>query len=892
MRKIILLNIILSFFWFEETNAKSIYNLNDYLSNKSNYFIENKGQWPNEVLYLTKMNGLDVWITNVGLQYTFYKLVDSANVESDLRTDFRKRKFGDSNSEIVGQRIFVNYNNSNSKQNAQGLFKQSGYFNYLVGDDDKKHAQNVGLYKEVIVKNVYDGIDVRYYFEGGNLRYDFIVNSGHDYKQIQLEIDGSIGTEIKNQDLVFKTIFGEVKQSELFVYQNANNHQNEITSKWKFSKDGYSFEIDNYDVTKPLIIDPLIYSTFIGGNSFDQARGIDVDNAGNAYITGFTVSLNYATTPGVFQQTNTGGFQDVFITKLNSDGTNLIFSTLLGGSSVDVSNSIVVDNLGNSFVSGSTMSTNFDITSGSFQTSNRGGNDIFVTKLNSTGTALIYSCILGGDYEDEGYDIAIDNIGNAFITGYTESINYHVTSGAFQNSNDGTNDVFVTKLNSNGTSIVYSTLIGGSDYEGAYAIDLDGTGNAYITGYTESLDFDVTLGSYQTNHDGGGYDVFVTKLNSTGTALVYSTYFGGSDYDESYSIAIGEFDNAYITGYTNSIDFNTTTGAYETIPDGMGEAFISKFNFSGTDLVFSTLLGGSGEEYGYGIAVDNYENAILTGWTTSTDFDITTDAYQSSIDGSGYDLFVTKINSTGNDLEYSTYLGGTSGEYVYEIAIDTQNNAYVTGETLSQDFDHTIGAYQTTIGSSSLSDNFVSKICLGLPMDITLSSALNSDNQNICEANPILDIVYDCSNATGAIVTNIPPGLSAIFSNSQVNISGTPTSSGVYDYLVTLYGGCDSASANGTITINKCTGIQETFIEPSFQLFPNPNNGNFTIEFSQNGYYTIEIINSIGQRVFENKTNLPVFNIDATLCDGIYILKVFEVDRDVSAFKKLVVQSN
>jgi hypothetical protein len=218
--------------------------------------------------------------------------------------------------------------------------------------------------------------------------------------------------------------------------------------------------------------------------------------------------------------------------------------------------------------------------------------DVFVTKLNATGTALVYSTYIGGSYRDEGYAIAVDGSGNAYVTGYTKSTDYDVTPGAFQTTKEGGQDVFVTKLNATGTALVYSTYIGGSGYDYGYGIAVDGSGNAYVTGYTFSTDYDVTPGAFQTTK--GGYrDVFVTKLNATGTALVYSTYIGGSGGDEGYAIAVDGSGNAYVTGYTYSTDYDVTPGAFQTTNGGGGDVFVTKLNATGTALVYSTYIGGS-----------------------------------------------------------------------------------------------------------------------------------------------------------------------------------------------------------------------------------------------------------------------------------------------------------
>ena len=267
-----------------------------------------------------------------------------------------------------------------------------------------------------------------------------------------------------------------------------------------------------------------------------------------------------------------------------------------------------------------------------------------MTKLNATGTALVYSTYIGGIGYDGGYAIAVDGSGNAYVTGYTDSRNYDVTPGAFQTKNGGRADVFVTKLNATGTALVYSTYIGGGNWDYGYAIAVDGSGYAYVTGYTFSNDYPVTPGAFQTTYKGWGAppDVFVTKLNATGTALVYSTYIGGSDWDEGRAIAVDGSGYAYVTGVTWSTDYDVTPGAFQTKNGGGRDVFVTKLNATGTALVYSTYIGGSNRDYGYAIAVDGSGYAYVTGYTRSTYYDVTPGAFQTT-NGGLWDAFVTKV---------------------------------------------------------------------------------------------------------------------------------------------------------------------------------------------------------------------------------------------------------
>ncbi len=378
----------------------------------------------------------------------------------------------------------------------------------------------------------------------------------------------------------------------------------------------------------------------------------------------------------------------------------LRYSTYLGGNSADSGSAIVVDAAGNAYVTGATQSTNFPTTNPLAGT-NAGGTDAFVTKLNAAGTALVYSTYLGGSGFDAGIGIAVDAEGNAYVIGDTGSSNFP-TMNPFQASLDGAEDAFVTKLNALGNGLVYSTYLGGSSYEYGQGIAVDAEGNAYVIGYTYSSNFP-TMNPFQATF-GGGNDAFVTKLNAAGTALVYSTYLGGSASDVGNGIAVDVAGNAYVTGYTNSTNFPTMNPLQATSGGGY-DAFVTKLDGVGNAAFYSTYLGGSDAEQGQGIAVDAEGNAYVTGITYSADFP-TKNPFQATF-GGGYDAFVTKLNATGTALVYSTYLGGSSYDSGGAIAVSA-GNAYVTGYTFSSDFP-TKNPFQATYGGGD-EDAFVTKL--------------------------------------------------------------------------------------------------------------------------------------------------------------------------------------
>ncbi len=394
----------------------------------------------------------------------------------------------------------------------------------------------------------------------------------------------------------------------------------------------------------------LIYSTYLGSAGSDEGKGIVVDSSGNAYVTGKTASSDFPVVGGV--DSTLGGTQDAFVSKLNAAGSALTYSTYLGGAGSDDGKGIAVDSSGNAYVTGDTQSTDFPTTAGAFATTNGGLPDAFVSKLNTTGSALTYSTYLGGARAEIGFGIAVDASGNAYLTGQTISSDFPTTGGAldttFTGGAGGSGDAFVSKLNAAGSALIYSTYLGGSLPAPGVSLDIakdiavDSSGNAYITGFASSTDFPTTAGAFATTLKGSN-DAFISKLNAAGSALIYSTFLGGTSHDGGNGIAVDSSGNAYVTGDTGSTDFPTTAGSFDTtniIPKD--DAFISKLNAAGSALIYSTYLGGAGDDEGNAIAVDSFGDAYAVGDTASSDFPLTGTVLDGALGGT-QDAYIVKI---------------------------------------------------------------------------------------------------------------------------------------------------------------------------------------------------------------------------------------------------------
>ncbi len=691
----------------------------------NNFFIKNNGQWNPEVKFLTRIGGMNAWITNSGVVYDYYKIKRDFNISQTLKLSTQKREeFEIKHTRIQGDVVSMQLENSRADAVSVGNNKEEGYYNYFIGNDKSKWASFVPLYKNIEIKGVYKNIDVKYYYDNGRLRYDYIAEPGADISQINFNIKGQEGISVnKNGELVIKTSIGEVTDGKIFAYQSEGEIRKQINCRFEKRSDGtIGLNVKGYDVNKKLIIDPLVYSTFLGKNNLgDNASSIKVDANGDAYITGFTETPTFPVTSGAYQNTNKAS--DVFITKLNSAGSALIYSTFLGGTNIDQGNSIALDSSDNVYVTGESSSTDFPVTSGAFEKVYKGNgfSDAFITKLNPAGSALLYSSFLGGSSIDEGYSIAVDQNGNAYVTGLTYSTDFPITNNAFQSTYIGYNNnaAFVTKINSTGSALVYSTFLEGDYEEVGYSIAVDSSGNAYITGNTNSGNFPVTPGAFQSKLKsiGGGGFTFITKLNPAGSGLVYSTFLGGSSSGVGNSIVIDKNGNAYITGITYSNDFPVTGSAFQTSFKGNvgvnSDAFVCELNSTGSGLVFSTFLGGSNNDQGNSIAINKNGDVYLTGNTSSSDFPVTSNAFQTSLKNTAGNSFVTELNPSGSALVYSTYLGGSNassfstGDIGNSITIDKSGNAFVTGQAISPDFPTTPGAYQTAWDSSGI---FVTKL--------------------------------------------------------------------------------------------------------------------------------------------------------------------------------------
>jgi RHS repeat-associated protein len=553
-------------------------------------------------------------------------------------------------------------------------------------------------------------VDVRYDSLDGQLKRTYTVAPGRDPRQIRWRYQGAQGVTVDpaSGDLqisvpISATASMTMTEQAPVAWQLVDNDYVMVPVQYAVERNGrVGFTVGAYDATKPLVIDPvLVYSTYLGGSGDDEAQDVAVDNAGNVYVIGHTVSNDFPV--GNPAQGGRSGNYDVFVTKLNPEGTSIVYSTYLGGSNVDLGFSLAVDAGGATYLTGATTSTNFP-TRTPVRATNSGNEDVFITKVDPSGAALVYSTYLGGSFTDAGFGLALDPTGSVAITGYTTSTNFP-TQSPRQAALGGSSDAFVAKLNAGGTALTYSTYWGGSANDQGADIAMDSSGNAYITGRTQSTNFPTA--APRQSASGGGEDAFVTKFNSAGTTVVYSTYLGGNNDDIGTAIAVDSANQAYVAGFTASTTF-PTQAPLQGANAGNTDAFVTKFTANGAALIYSTYLGGGSNDSALDLAVIPSGAATVVGETESDTFPVSDNAIQNRLAGF-MDGFITQLTANGAARTFSSYLGGGEeavAESARAVALDSIGAALVTGYTDDTSFP-TANPLQRDQGGR---DAFVAKI--------------------------------------------------------------------------------------------------------------------------------------------------------------------------------------
>ena len=730
---------------------------------------------------------------------------------------------------------------ANSAAEPVGVDRLPGTSNYFLGNDPARWRSDIPNYAKVRYGGVYPGVDLVYYGNQRQLEYDFVVAPGASIQPIGLHFAGAKRLRLDGDgNLAIVAANGSISFRKPAIYQMVNGAKTPVSGKFTLlAGNTVGFSVGRYDHGAPLVIDPILaYSTYFGGTDSEFVVAVTSDAAGDAYVTGLTLSEDFPLTAGAFQAVNnatpSNNVSTAFISKFNPSGTALLYSTYLGGVAIantlhqqgDYGKAIAVDAEGNAYVTGYTYSADFPITSGAFQKSNEaaavGLATGFVTKLNPTGTALAYSTYLGGSTLDELTALAIDAAGDAYISGISFSSNFPTTAGVLQTVNksftaNGYNAV-ISKLNPTGSELIYSTYLGGGSTDGSTLgnvywtnpIVVDKSGNAYVAGFSSSGDFPVTAGAYQAKNN-GSINITVSKLNPTATALLYSTYLGGNTISYCEGLAVDSSGNAYVAGYTSDLDFPVTKGAFQAVnkadtntsdsADSNQNGFLTKIDSTGTKLVYSTYLGGSTGPWGgdqiYDLAIDSAGDAYVVGSAMSADFPVTGNAFQAKNKGATHccdytaytsNGFLTEFNPAGTGLLYSTYFGGTgtqnsagpggSGDTAYGLALGANSNVYLVGYTTSSNFPLTAGAFETAYHTQQ-NTGFVADF------DLAAVPPTTKDTETTLtpSANPVTPGIAVTFTATvkPASGTVIPTG-NVVFSVDEAAVATVALSAGKASY--------------------------------------------------------------------------------------------------------------
>jgi RHS repeat-associated protein len=637
---------------------------------------------------------------------------------------------------LDGVNLRLSFVGANPQPQMVGTGPLGTHISYFVGHGPSNWHVDVPAWGAVTYRELYPGVDLELTSQQGQLALSWIVRPGAQLDAIRLRVDGADRLSLSGNTLMMQTALGTLGLplprlvGDVAAANPPKIAGNDVLAPFAPAGLGGT-------TPPPSLPDDssaLIYSGFLGGSGDDQGRAIAVDSAGAAYVTGIVTSTNFITTTGSFSPTYGGGSADVFVTKILPDGSGLAYSTYLGGSGADYGEGIAVDSSGAAYVTGDTNSTNFPAQS-AYSSTLAGGYDAFVTKLSISGDAVAYSTYLGGSSDDYGRGIAVDGSGAAYVTGSTYSSNFP-TQSAYSNTLSGGEDVFVTKLTSSGSALAFSTYLGGAFDEYGYAIAVNASGEAYVTG-SAFAGFPTTAGAYHASCvcSYGGLNGFITQFSSSGASLLYSSYFG-PDNQEVYgeAIAVGSDGTAYVTGYTTAIpcfDCKPTsapTSPSDTDPSG---AFVLKFD--------PTQSGAASRMYArvlpayeaLGIAVDSSGAAYVDGWT-ATSYTGTVGAFDTSYNGGYGDAFVAKIKPDGTGLAYWTFLGSSGFDIGTGLALGNTDEVYVTGYTTSTTFPMTAGSFNTTYQGGA-HDAFVAKLHTVVQPDLPPSQAFATNECPFCD---------------------------------------------------------------------------------------------------------------------------------------------------------------
>lgn len=620
-------------------------------------------------------------------------------------------------------RVRIEIADANPGARAVASEPRPGRVNYLVGRDPSQWRRNLPLHGRVTCAGVRPGLDLAVYGRDGRVEFDVIAAPGADLAALELAIEGADEQTLEpDGDLALRAGTRRLVLRAPVAHQERAGERRAVTSRFEANGPSrFGFAVDAHDPSLPLVIDPVLeLSSYAGGNRLDTARAVAVAADGSVLVAGASESNDFPTTPGSFQPDYGGAndeFErgDAFVMKLAPGGASLVWATYLGGKDPDAASGVALGPGGDVFVSGGTRSKDFPVTPGAFQTE-RGKNyyDAFVARLGPDGDMLVYATFLGGKDPDSAAAVAVDGASNATVTGSTYSKDFPVTAGAFQTERDGRQDAFVSRLAPGGDALLWSTYLGGEEFEFGTGVALGADGDAVVVGGTSSNQFPVSAGALQPKYASDN-DAFVSRLAADGASLVWSTFLGGKDgnpfaYDDASGVALDAYESVYVVGQTLSRDLPVTADAFD-VECGRNDdcqfldAFAAKLSADGCAVLYGTYLGESDSDAARGVAADARGHAHVTGYSYDKDFPVTGDAFQDEKDG-GSDAFLTELGPQGRaPLVYSTFLGSNDPDSGNAVAVAGNLRTHVVGSAAANDFPIVGSAFQPDYGGST--DGFV-----------------------------------------------------------------------------------------------------------------------------------------------------------------------------------------
>lgn len=833
-------------------------------------FTENKGQVHDlnyksrpDVLFGAMAGPMAFYLRNNGVSYQLYR-IDKWKETVDSKTREVQKEI----EEQTIYRVDVNWVSANSDYNVIADDVFPGYNNYYL-ESCPNGALYVKSYKGVTLQNLYDGINLHYYEKEGQLKHDYIVKPGADFKQIQLKIEGATIETNDGGSLILNTPLGKIEEGSPLVFQRGRV----LKSKWVIQNNTLSFEIEDYNSEYELVIDPVtrVWGTYYGGSSDEYGSACSTDASGNVYMSGRSDSNtgDVIATSGSHQQTS-GGFSEAYLVKFNPKGLRL-WGTYYGGSGAESSNACATDGFGNVYMAGTTSSGsggNVIATPGAHQQSYGGVSaDAFLVKFNGSGIRQ-----WGTYYGSFGWDIAwscaTDAFGNVYMAGKTDSGSLIATQGSHQQGyGGGYNDAFLVKFDSVGVR-QWGTYYGGNDDEDGRSCSTDALGNVYLTGSTYNIPGTViaTAGSHQQNFGGGSLDAYLVKFNSSGVRQ-WGTYYGGYYYDYGYSCATDASGNVYLAGNTNgySSTLIATPGSHQpNFVGGSVDAFLVKFNSSGIRQ-WGTYYGDYGIDDGFSCATDKLGNVYLGGRTSSGGSMASIGVFQPNYGGGTYDAYLAKFSGSGI-RQWATYFGENTTDYGHSCATDVFGNVFLAGETTSSTGTAiaTPGSHQESTGG--LLDAFLVKIT-----DCVVLNTMATIDSIVCVGNDINLAVT--LTGTGSYTYNwAGPNNYSSTQQNPVIFNASNLAVGIYTVTV-INGNCGDIATAELKVVDVCEGIGNLGAYDGFFVYPNPSANTLNIEIqSPAKYYFSDLLGRelANGELAEGKNSLDLTQVEK----GCYLLLI------------------